>query len=82
MTRISDDNLTPRVDKAVCDDKADQPTDLADDHVEVAKNFSDPEEPSKPSEAPESSVEQLQPAASPAAEIKLEESTQQMPILK
>ena len=69
MTRISDENLTPRVDQAICDDKAEEPTDLEDDHVEVAKNYSDHEEPSKPQDALEAAKEQIHTAIQPAAEV-------------
>lgn len=71
MTRISDENLTPRVDQAICDEKEEQPDNIKDDHVEVAKNYAEPEEPKEPEHAPEAPKEEepLPAAVQPAEEI-------------
>lgn len=82
MTRISDENLPPRVDQAICDEKAEEPNDEEEHQVEVARNYTDHGESEKALETQEAAEEPIHPEIQAPAEIQLEDNKQQIPILK
>lgn len=74
MTRISDEHLPARVDQAICDEKAEEVNDTEDHHVEVARNYSEPEQPEKSRETQEAAEEPIKAEILTAEEIQLEEN--------
>lgn len=82
ITRISEENLPPRVDQAICDEKTEEANETEDHHVEVARNYAEPEAPEKPQESQEAAGAPIEPEIQAPEEIQLEESQQSLPILK